>query len=79
MKLIDADALLEYFPKNPSDLDIYHIKDLLDLISNIPTIEQKPVAIVDEVAISVKGEHIFNGVGKVNVGDKLYELINVNN
>lgn len=34
--------------------------------------KREPVAIVDEVAISVKGKHIFNAVGKVNVGDKLY-------
>ena len=34
--------------------------------------EQEPVAIVDEVATKLDGTPIFNGVGKVQVGDKLY-------
>lgn len=35
----------------------------------------EPIGVVDEVAISHDGKHIFNAVGKVNVGDKLYRKI----
>ena len=40
MRLIDADALKKHFTENPSDIDICHIKDLLNLINNAPAIEQ---------------------------------------
>ena len=38
----------------------------------VQQLEQEPVAIVDEIGLCLDGRPIFNAVGKVKVGQKLY-------
>lgn len=50
------------------------------VIEKLVNLDVEPVAIVDEVAKRCNGEPIFNGLGNVSPGDKLYseaQLISV--